>query len=319
METGPKHDGAGQSGLDMFNSGLFALEAGLSVIPVGLDKVPLVPWAEYQKRLATGAEYEEWFARFPGTNLGIVTGELSGVDVIDFDVLGTEWPPPGKELPTRAVVRTPRGGLHYYVQHVPGARNSASVLAKGIDIRAEGGYVVCPPSRTPGGSYEFAVGDFSEMAELRKATETPEPWLSEALLSASQAKPAGRRPGQAVGIGKPGPQGADTLEQGHRNDALFRVALRLRHSGLSASEVGLALRALNAGRCKPPLPENEIEALLTSVLRYKPKASGLAPVPRDYPRGLARFGVRRLDAAFDFGASVGDGEPESVGRLARRD
>jgi len=97
---------------------LTAVEVGLSVIPVGLDKKPLVPWAEFQTRRATAAEVDKWFSQFPGANLAVVTGAISGVLVVDFDTVGGDWPPTPFEMPTQVVIKTPRGGFHYYAKHI---------------------------------------------------------------------------------------------------------------------------------------------------------------------------------------------------------
>ncbi len=108
----------------------------------------------------------------PGLNVGIRTGSVSKLVVVDIDChLGG---PNGFEaldglaqldlqLPTgdpdcgSAMVATPSGGLHFYYALPEGVKlkNSASVLAPGIDVRAEGGYVVAPPSQTPAGSYQW--------------------------------------------------------------------------------------------------------------------------------------------------------------------
>lgn len=55
-------------------------------------------------------------------------------------------------------VDTPSGGRHYYfvAGHGHDIRNSAGKLAEGIDIRANGGYVVAPPSTTPNGAYTIS-------------------------------------------------------------------------------------------------------------------------------------------------------------------
>src|SRR5919106_1233908 len=70
-----------------------ALEAALhyraqnfSVIPLRTrDKRPLVEWEGYQKELATEDQINEWWKHYPGANVGIVTGAISGLVVIDLD------------------------------------------------------------------------------------------------------------------------------------------------------------------------------------------------------------------------------------------
>ena len=56
---------------------------GYSVIPVRGDKKPFISWTEHQKRRATAEDIQEWAAKYPGASVGIVTGEISGILVID--------------------------------------------------------------------------------------------------------------------------------------------------------------------------------------------------------------------------------------------
>src|SRR3990167_11196636 len=56
-----------------------------SIIPVGLDKIPLVKWLEYQNRFATEEEVKAWFTKYPEANVGIITGKISNLVVIDIE------------------------------------------------------------------------------------------------------------------------------------------------------------------------------------------------------------------------------------------
>jgi hypothetical protein len=125
-------------------------KAGMSVIPVE-GKRPLVPWAEFQSRQATEAEIAQWYETWPQAGVGIVTGRISNLVVLDVDGK-VEEPQTWVEThttPTMAV-QTPRGGLHLYYAH-PGTevRNTAHTFEVGglpCDIRGDGGFVVAPPS-----------------------------------------------------------------------------------------------------------------------------------------------------------------------------
>jgi len=77
--------------------------------------------------------------------VGIPTGATSGFDVLDIDVAkgGLEWWEANKHrIPVTLIQHTRSGGLHVYFLHALGLRNSASKIAPGVDIRADGGYVV---------------------------------------------------------------------------------------------------------------------------------------------------------------------------------
>lgn len=101
-----------------------------------------------------------WWRRWPDCGVAIRTGAASGLVVIDVDKRTGGWDSLA-ELDARhgfdfdtARVWTPSGGAHFYYRHPGGLRCTASLLGPGVDTKAEGGYVVAPPSRHPnGGTY----------------------------------------------------------------------------------------------------------------------------------------------------------------------
>jgi hypothetical protein len=64
--------------------------------------------------------------------------------------------------------------------------------------------------------------------------------------------------------------GHKRTREGGRNAMLTREAGRLRHIGLSPSELLAALQAMNGERCDPPLEQTEVEGIARSVSRYAP-------------------------------------------------
>lgn len=100
-------------------------------------------------------------------NIGIVTGVKSNLFVVDIDPKDdgmthlTEWEKEkGIKLIDDARVITGSGGYHYYYTYPEGfglLKNKTGIL-KGVDIRAEGGFVVAPPSvHISGGKYEWEI------------------------------------------------------------------------------------------------------------------------------------------------------------------
>lgn len=91
-------------------------------------------------------QISEWWDEMPDANIGLATGKVSGVYVVDLD-----GPDSGQalaqygELAPVAIARTARG-RHVYLESDLPARNSASRIAALIDVRGDGGYVVLPPS-----------------------------------------------------------------------------------------------------------------------------------------------------------------------------
>lgn len=120
----------------------------LSVIPVGKDKIPKISWKEYQTRFATREEIIGWFESYPDAQLGIVTGKISNLTVVDIEEGGDPTFLPQDTF----IVRTGGNGWHYYYAYQEGMQNKARIKPL-IDIRSEGGYVVAPGSRSDKGPY----------------------------------------------------------------------------------------------------------------------------------------------------------------------
>lgn len=218
---------------------------------------------------------EGWWERDPRSNLGIVTGGEARLVVLDvdpksggFESLDALLAKHGS-LPPTPTVETGSGGRHYYFRQ-PGEgevlHNSAGKLGPGLDIRGEGGQVVAPPSEHASGKrYRWAISPSDEdLADL------PE-WISAALGSSS--KP----PAAAAG------NGADIIEGG-RNDYMTRRAGMLRRIGVDEASIAGVLQRENRARCRPPLPEEEIDRIAASVARYAP--GNLPMTPDDWRNKL---------------------------------
>jgi len=122
-----------------------------SLIPLNTrDKKPLMPWTEFQKRRATVEEVNQWITKWPEMNLGIVTGQISNVVVVDLD--GMEGRIFGQQQSLVSAVTSITGmGRQLFYKWTEHVDNSASKIAPGVDIRGDGGYVVLPPSIHPNG------------------------------------------------------------------------------------------------------------------------------------------------------------------------
>ncbi len=141
------------------------LSMGWSIIPLRLsDKKPAVEWKGYQDRQPTEDEVTAWFDHgVPDGNggsttafgLAVITGHLSGLVVVDCDNQDAlTYAVTEAGLFSLMTVATTRG-QHLYFKH-PGGKeriqNKVGGLGRdwpdvsGFDLRADGGYVVAPPS-----------------------------------------------------------------------------------------------------------------------------------------------------------------------------
>ena len=157
-------------------------QRGFSIIPIKpRDKKPLIPWKPYQNRRATEKEIEAWWDKWPNANVGIVTGVVSGLVVIDLDTQKAKDNLKAL-LPDYDLTSVPRSrtgnGWHLFFKH-PGEpiQHRAGVIA-GLDVRSDGGYVVAPPSvHSSGKVYQWEVpinGELPKLpVELLKLITTP--------------------------------------------------------------------------------------------------------------------------------------------------
>jgi hypothetical protein len=144
------------------------IDHGFSVFPVQLtdngekvEKKPVVEWTDYQKRYASEEEIKVWCSLLDFNALGMATGKISGVTVLDID------DPSIKEYDSTVKVKTISGGYHLWYNYKPGMRNAAKVGNKLIDIRGDGGFVVVPPAKlSEKKKYTWIKSDFDKMGDF---------------------------------------------------------------------------------------------------------------------------------------------------------
>jgi hypothetical protein len=70
----------------MIKAALWYLEKmNFSVIPVRKNKKAFVKWSQYQNTKPSSQQIKEWWSKWPDANIGIITGAISGIDVVDCD------------------------------------------------------------------------------------------------------------------------------------------------------------------------------------------------------------------------------------------
>jgi Protein of unknown function (DUF3987)/Bifunctional DNA primase/polymerase, N-terminal/Primase C terminal 1 (PriCT-1) len=200
-----------------------------------------------------------WWGQYPEANIGIPTGTESGLVVVDIDPRngGTESKHKMERLgnfPITPTTWTGGDGEHIYLQH-PG--NGHYIKSKselggfpGIDQKADGGYIVAPPSNhLSGNQYSWKIGPDTPLAKIPN-------WLM-ALLLTDGGEPKRQSNGRV----------GDQIPQGQRNQTLTSLAGTMRRRGTSLEAIEAALLAENK-RCDPSLPENEVLSIARSVSRY---------------------------------------------------
>ena len=90
-----------------------------------------------------GPDVKALWSLYPGTLIGMPTGEASGISVLDIDAGGEIWLEANRwRLGRTRVQWTRSGGQHWLYRHRKGIRDSVKKIAPGIDTRGAGGYVI---------------------------------------------------------------------------------------------------------------------------------------------------------------------------------
>lgn len=234
------------------DAALMYREMGFSVIPVSKSsKQPLIPWERYQRELASPQQIARWWNDFSGPNVGIVTGGLSNICVIDIDRAEgeIELAPLIQDIGDTPVVATPRGGKHLYFRYPSDCvvRNNCRAVV-GCDFRGEGGYVVAPPSSIEGVPYEWVTF----LTDVNGIPTLPHKYIQYVVNQFSRSVQH---------------MSPDALfEQGQRDNNLFHYALVLLRGGERPENVHSAIKLMV--RDRRDIDDNWIWEKINSASRY---------------------------------------------------
>jgi hypothetical protein len=196
-------------------------------------------------------QIREWWGLEPNFNVGLATGAVSNVFVVDVDGPEAERELQRLELPPTIEAITARG-RHLYFEH-PNTpiQNTAGKIAPGIDTRGDGGYVLAPPSIHPSGAlYRWAPNG------ARAAAAAPD-YLIAKISERANAKTTPPAEWHRLFT-------SDVLE-GQRDHTLTRMAGKLLRHCINAADVLGIVQSINVARCKPPLPPEDIERIVESI------------------------------------------------------
>lgn len=234
-----------------------------SIIPMRTrEKRPLIRWMQYQQRCATSSEINQWYEQWPDANVGIVTGVVSGIVVLDIDPRhgGDEsldqWIKEYGPLPLTAEVKTGGGGRHLYFKHSGGLIRNKVGIVPGIDLRGDGGCIVAPPSMHPNGKQYCWVSGHEP--DQMKIAELPN-WLMQILTGETQHK------GQALSHWRNLVH--EGIPEGDRNNTIASICGHLLWHGVDPGVVMELLLCWNRVRCHPPLDDKEVIHTVQSILK----------------------------------------------------
>lgn len=268
---------------DFATEALLLAEQGFRVFPIAAgSKVPTAKSNGCSDATCDPERISMWWDDHPHCNIGASTDGLIVVDVDPISVetedveqleaaeQQAEWLRLNQERlfnAASAVSQSPRGGKHYWFKAPPESnyRNSASLIAPGIDTRSNGGYVVVAPSmvRNRGdglpGVYSWIFESDSHVSQWPVAPD----WLLDQLVKREHGENVAQRGEQVDWECEP-------IPQRHRNQALASIGGHLRHRGLTQEEIQSVLLLRNRLCCQPPLTDSEVAHIARSIAKYPP-------------------------------------------------
>lgn len=252
----------------------FAEQNGLNVIPIKRgEKVPFVNWQEYQKRMSTPEERQQWFGDGKEPNIAFVCGAVSdNFCCVDFDSpeLFQLFEIDNGVISKFHIVKTGGGGFHVYLKTKRPQKNSRIEFEKdgkivGVDIKGEGGLAVAPPSIHPSSKQYQFLNDIKEIPRvdldihdwILKWAEAKKDSLAEwglKLKTSSEKK--------VIDVGEI----LDGVPEGARNQTAIEYATFLRKRNYNPEETLTKLREWNTKNV-PPLSEKELMSVVESAFK----------------------------------------------------
>lgn len=266
------------------------LDAGWSVIPITPEtKRPCIKWQEFQTRQPSEEEIIDWFDRFPGAQLALVTGEVSGVVVVDCDNEDAVHAAADAGMRSPIRVRTKRG-LHLYFTHPRDGRRRgprAGVNVRqhnpdwprvpGLDFRGDGSYALLPPSS----GYEWDILAHHDMDDMPEWQD----WVPRVLpdrtsdtfnfheldlssvpaLNLDEMVSEWDRTAKFVAEKFPTTKRIPSGQGNGRNERVMRFASECILEGIWGPELRLRCAKFMREFFEDPLPEREFEATCASM------------------------------------------------------
>jgi hypothetical protein len=239
--------------------------AAAGIVPLPIDgKRPLVKHPDrFRRRAALQIAAKPQFAN---AALGFWCGHVNRLTVVDIDS------PTDAELQyalttygdSPVIVRTASGKHHAWYRHDGERRSIRPDKSHPIDILG-GGICVAPPSvRSSGGKYSFLRGGLADLANLPKIRSGALPVNPKGVQESSflNAVPT---------------SDAATIDNGQRNDRLFKLVCALAHQAETQDALLQQSREANAALCNPPLSDAEVQGRVRSAWRYKMEGRLMVP------------------------------------------
>jgi hypothetical protein len=252
------------------------VRTALALAHKGLHVFPCLPrqkWPATQHGCKDASSDTEiiraWWRERPDYNVAIATGAISKIFVVDVDGVDAELELRKLEaehdpLPATVEAITARGRHLYFQMPDAPMRNSASKIAPDIDVRADAGYVLAPPSVHPSGRiYTWSVDSAGAIAEAPA-------WLLDKICERANGN------GEATPPAEWRELVAGGVDEGRRDCTVARLSGHLLRRFLDPFVVLELMQCWNATRCRPPLPTEDITRIVDSICAKELRRRGHA-------------------------------------------
>lgn len=220
---------------------------------------------------------KKYWRKYPYANIGILTGEISNLAVLDIDgdagrkscaLIKKKF---GKQIPTVSAI-TGSNGQHLLWLH-PGkgkvVRNRTKIIP-GIDFRGDGGYIVAPPSmHEMKRRYRWVKN--AGPGDIKIAPMPSWFWKLDELNPDRKRKPRRQQNYDDSRNENPNLDGlvarVGSIPDGQRNDRLFRIAAGICNYDVSFGQLEDAIHEVNKRCCSPPLSDREVDNLIKATYR----------------------------------------------------
>jgi hypothetical protein len=232
----------------------------------------------------------EWWLKNPKANIGIATGDETNLLVVDIDAdhggneTVQDLAAQGFAFPDTVTATTGGGGEHRYYTYPQGkvVNNSAGTVGVGIDIRAQAGYVLAPPSINAKGPYTWDLDQSTGDGQTLTVPTDPPAWLLEKLEAKSMHSHF---------------EMPEVIRASGRNNFFTAAAGRMRRSGFSYDAILAALEEERIVRCEQPLGNEfthaELAKIVSHVVKYEP-SDPISSIAAEAPEGLQLVSMRQM-------------------------
>lgn len=254
-----------------------AVKYAISYAKMGISVFPIIPLSKkpatkngFKDATTDLDQIKRWWKDNPNFGIAIATGKVSGnIFVIDCDVdenmgyngyhaLQDYCRENDVEFPDTVMALSGRKGSHFYYRAKQGySVKSRTGIIEGVDIRGEGGYIICPPTIHPNGNaYEWEQ-DFNDIA-IAEATEDVYNFLER-----------NEKQDNSEQFTLP-----DSIPKGMRNTTFYKLACSLQAKGLSDDIIHDVVMKEAEKRATPAMNRDDIEELENTIQSALKKEKG---------------------------------------------